>query len=141
MAKQLPVTMRAWEYSETSGGIEANLKLNPDAPLPKTNPDQHLVRILAAALNPVDYKPAEIPIAGRFIVKKPATPCVDFAGVIVTPAAGSSLKPGQLVFGACGSHPLAGGALADYNFTGLESTAAIPEGIAQLKQLELPWLA
>ena len=124
-----PSTMRAWQYSSTKGGLEKNLKINPSAPLPKPKPDQHLVQIIAAALNPVDYKPAEIPGVVRFAITKPATPGIDFAGTIVKPAAGSKLKAGQLVFGMAGSSPLAGGALAEFAVSGTKSTAALPEGV------------
>lgn len=121
--------MRAWQYTSTHGGLEKNLKLNPTAPLPTPKPDQHLVRILAVALNPIDYKPAEIPGVGRFAIPKPATPGIDFAGTIVTPASNSPLKVGQLVFGAAGSLPLAGGALAEFAVSGSNAAVAIPDGV------------
>ncbi|KAL8916069.1 MAG: hypothetical protein Q9208_008723 [Pyrenodesmia sp. 3 TL-2023] len=125
----LPSTMRAWQYSRTSGGLEKNLSINPSAPLPTGKPDQHLVKVLAAALNPVDYKPAEIPGVARFAITKPATPGIDFAGTLVQPAEGSSLKPGQLVFGSCGTSVLAGGALREFSVSKPESTCAIPDGV------------
>ncbi|KAE8443898.1 hypothetical protein EG329_001307 [Mollisiaceae sp. DMI_Dod_QoI] len=124
-----PQTMRAWQYSSIKGGLERNLKINPSAPLPKPSPNQHLVQIITAALNPVDYKPAENPLVGRLLIPKPATPCVDFSGCIVTPASGSSFKPGQLVFGVSGSSPLAGGALREFNVATLNAVAAVPEGL------------
>ncbi|KAL5326657.1 hypothetical protein ACEPPN_004345 [Leptodophora sp. 'Broadleaf-Isolate-01'] len=128
MAKVL--TMRAWQYSCTKGGLNVNMKINPSAPLPKPKPTQHLVQVLATALNPVDYKPAEMPIIGRLLVSYPATPGLDFAGCIVTPATGSSFKPGQLVFGvAGGSTPLAGGALAEFALVEEKHAVAIPEGV------------
>jgi NADPH:quinone reductase-like Zn-dependent oxidoreductase len=109
-----PSTIRAWQYSSTKAGIEKNLKINPSAPLPKPKPNQHPVQVIATALNPVDYKPTEIPLVGRLLVPKPATPGIDFAGCIVTPAIGSSLKRGQVVFGVSGTSPLAGGALSEF---------------------------
>jgi len=78
--------MRAWQYSSTQGGLEKNLRLNASAPLPTLKPNQSLVQIIAVALNPVDYKPAEVPFAGRYLVPKPATPGIDIAGRVVTPA-------------------------------------------------------
>ena len=126
----IPSTMRAWQYLRTNGGLEKNLRMNPSAPLPKPKSNQHLVRIAAAALNPVDYKPAEVPGITRFVISKPATPAIDFAGSIVKPASGSSLKPGQLVFGASGTSPLAGGALADFNAAQTASVAVLPEGVS-----------
>ncbi|KAL9000965.1 MAG: hypothetical protein Q9169_000449 [Polycauliona sp. 2 TL-2023] len=121
--------MRSWQYSKTAGGLEKNLSLNTAAPLPTPKPDQHFVQIIAAALNPVDYKPAEIPGVIRFAVAKPATPGIDFAGTIVRPATGSPLKAGQLVFGVSGTNPVAGGALREFSIAGIKSAVAIPEGV------------
>ncbi|KAI4213976.1 MAG: hypothetical protein LQ351_003380 [Letrouitia transgressa] len=123
--------MRAWQYSSTEGGLEKNLKINPSALLPKPKKsDQHLVQVIAAALNPVDYKPAEVAAVARFVISKPATPGIDFAGKIVTPAPGSPLKAGQLVFGCSGASPFAGGALAEFNTSKVNATVAIPDGVA-----------
>jgi NADPH:quinone reductase-like Zn-dependent oxidoreductase len=130
MAKTFPPnTMRALQYTSTKGGIEKNLKINPSSPLPKPAPNQHLIQILAVALNPVDYKLPELPLVSRFLISKPATPCVDFAGCMVIPASGSNLKPGQLVFGVSGSSPLSGKALREFNIATQEAVAAIPEGL------------
>ncbi|KAL8809931.1 MAG: hypothetical protein Q9200_002986, partial [Gallowayella weberi] len=79
--------------------------------------------------NPVDYKPAEIPGLIRFAITKPATPGIDFAGSIVRPASGSPLKAGQLIFGACGTSPIAGGALREFSVSGVKSAVVIPEGV------------
>ncbi|KAJ9662222.1 hypothetical protein H2201_006152 [Coniosporium apollinis] len=111
-----PSTIKAWQ-------------INPSAPLPKPKPGQHLVQAIATALNPVDYKPAEIPVVGRLIVPKPATPGIDFAGRIIVPATGSPLKRGQLVFGMAGTNPLAGGALAEFTLAETENAVALPDGV------------
>ncbi|KAL2074670.1 hypothetical protein VTL71DRAFT_8449 [Oculimacula yallundae] len=133
MAEEPPATtMRAWQYSSTAGGIEKTMKINPSAPVPKPKPNQHLVKVLATAINPVDYKPAEVPIIGRLLVSYPATPGLDFAGILVTPATGSNLKAGDLVFGVAGTSPLAGGALADYAIVDQKHALAIPEGVSTL---------
>ncbi|KAF2168170.1 hypothetical protein M409DRAFT_21614 [Zasmidium cellare ATCC 36951] len=121
----VPSQMKAWQFTSTQGGIEKNLKLNPAAPLPKRKPDQHLVQVIAAALNPVDYKPAEVPLVTRFFLPKPVTPGLDFVGKIVQPADGSPLKPGQIVFGAAGNG-LIGGALAQYAVAGKSGVASLP---------------
>lgn len=105
------------------------MKINPSVPLPEPKPNQHLVQIIAVALNPVDYKLSELPLVGRFLISKPATPCLDFSGVIVTPASGSSLKPGELVFGISGSSPLSGGAMREFNIATVDAVAKIPEGV------------
>lgn len=124
----IPSQMKAWQFSSTKGGLEKNLKLNPAAPLPKRKPDQHLVQVIAAALNPVDYKPAEIPLVTRFFLPKPVCPGIDYVGKIVQPADGSPLKPGQMVFGAAGTG-LIGGALAGYTTVMKAGAAALPQGM------------
>ncbi|KAL8686302.1 MAG: hypothetical protein Q9218_007202 [Villophora microphyllina] len=129
MAASLPSTMRAWQYTATTGGIEKNIKINSSAPLPKPKPDQHLIKIIAAALNPIDHKPSEIPGVTRLVIAKPATPGIDFAGSIVQPTTGSSLKPGQLVFGVSGTSPLAGGALREYSIASIKAVTALPEKV------------
>ncbi|KAL8926653.1 MAG: hypothetical protein Q9172_001689, partial [Xanthocarpia lactea] len=73
--------------------------------------------------------PAELPGVARFAITKPATPGIDFAGTLVQPAAGSILKPGQLVFGSTGTSVLAGGALREFSISKPESTCAIPDGV------------
>lgn len=124
-----PSAIKAWQYTTTKGGIEKNLKLNPSAPLPKPKPNQHLIQIIAIALNPIDYKPSEIPGVVQVAISKPATPGLDYAGHIVTLAAGSDLKVGQLVFGVAGTLPIAGGALSEYAIVKYENAVAIPEGV------------
>ncbi|CAM6119764.1 unnamed protein product [Calypogeia fissa] len=124
-----PATMRAWQYSSTKGGLDKNLKLNITAPLPKPKSTQHLVQVIATALNPVDYKPAEIPLVGRLLVPKLATPGIDFAGCIITPASGSPFKRGDLVYGVCGTSPIAGGALAEFALAEVKNTIALPSGV------------
>ena len=114
MARQLPFSMNAWQYTDATGGLEKNLKLNTSTPLPSPKEDQHLVRILATCINPVDYKPAEIEWVSRFMISKPATPGIDFVGRMVQPAKGSDLEQDQFVFGRAGPSPFAGGVLADY---------------------------
>ena len=128
-SKSLPSVMRSWQYNSTSGGLENNLKLNSSAPLPTPKNDQHLVRILATALNPVDVKPAENAIISRLLITKPATPGIDFVGRIVKPAAGSSLKPNQLVFGFGAVSPFAGGCLREYTAAPTIGAIALPKSV------------
>jgi NADPH:quinone reductase-like Zn-dependent oxidoreductase len=124
--------MRVWKYASAAGGLENNLKLHASEPLPKPGPNQHLIKVLAVGLNPVDFKPAEAPFVGRFAVKYPATPGFDIAGRLVVPADGSSLEPGQLVFGAASTNPLAGGGLAEYIVAPAKTLVSIPTGVSPL---------
>lgn len=131
-APTIPSRMRVWKYSSATGGLQKNLVLHASETLPKPGPDQHLIKVLAVGLNPVDFKPAEAPFLGRFAVLKPATPGFDVAGRIVTPADGSSLEPGQLVFGAASTNPLAGGGLAEYVAAPAKTLVPIPPGVSPL---------
>lgn len=50
----IPTVMKAWVYGDY-GGVEV-LKLDSDVSVPPVNDDQVLVKVAAAALNPVDFK-------------------------------------------------------------------------------------
>lgn len=126
-----PKTMRAWQYTSIiNGSLPQSLKLIQSVPVPTPKKDQHLIRIDYCCLNPVDHKPAES-IARRILCPNPATPGIDFSGTVVRAAAGSSLKPGDKVFGA-GPSPFAGGCLAEYAVAGTDSTVRVPSGLSQL---------
>ena len=124
--------MKAWQYGIIHNGIENSLKLTPSAPVPSVKSDQHLVRILATALNPVDYKPAEVGLLRRLAIPNPATPGIDFVGRIVKPASGSSLKEDQLIFGFAGASALAGSGMAEYAVVQTKGAVPVPEGLAAI---------
>lgn len=121
--------MRAWQYSSTKGGLEKCLHLNTSAPVPQPSTKYHLVQVIATALNPIDYKPAEIGLISRIAIRKPAIPCIDVAGYVVRPAPGSSLKPGQIILGGAGTNMLAGGGLAEYAVVQESYLIPCPEGL------------
>lgn len=132
-----PETARAWQFSSTKGGLEKNLKLNQTS-IPQRKPNQHLVQVLAVGLNPVDYKPPEVPLFTTLALKTPATPALDFAGRIVMPADGSSLTPGTLVFGNAGPGGIMGGALGEYAIALSKSVAVVPDGISPIFAASTP---
>ena len=112
----LPDKMRAWQFASTAGGLEKNLSLRDDVPLPKfNNPEQLLIRVLSASLNPADYKLPELGLASRAVFPTPGIPGVDFCGRVVRTSSSSAtgtatklFKEGDLVFGQtertqCGS--------------------------------------
>jgi NADPH:quinone reductase-like Zn-dependent oxidoreductase len=126
---EIPSTMRSWQYRSTKGGLENNLTLNI-VPMPQPTADQHLVRIIAAAVNPADYRLSEFRLLHRLTFPKPASPGSDFAGYIVKPAPGSALKPGQLVFGAAGTNFMYGGAMSEYGVANAKAVTPIPAGLS-----------
>lgn len=78
-AAALPTTQKGWSYSEY--GPKEVLKFD-DIPVPEVKPDEVLVKVQAAALNPVDYKRR----LGKFQNSDSALPHVpgyDVAGIVV----------------------------------------------------------
>lgn len=133
MAASVPSTMRAWQYSSGSGGLEKNLKLNPNAPLPPSahslKPNQTLVKVHSASVNPVDHKLPELPFIGGLVVRGPATPGLDYSGTVVATGSDTGLKAGQMVFGKIEPPPRYG-PLAEY--TVVDSKAGcvpLPDGV------------
>lgn len=130
----IPSTMKAWQFTSVAGGMEKNLTLNKAAALPSSAPnlapDSTLVQVLAMALNPVDYKFFELPVAGRFVAATPASPGIDYCGRVVSTGSSlsSTLKPGQLVFGRLDS-PTQFGTLAEYIVTPKAGTIPLPQGV------------
>lgn len=53
----IPSHTKAWVYSQY-GEIEEVLQFDPNVPTPHLKEDQVLIKVEAAALNPVDYKRA-----------------------------------------------------------------------------------
>nr|POE64835.1 zinc-type alcohol dehydrogenase-like protein c16a3.02c [Quercus suber] len=132
-----PSSIRIWKYDKVSGGLETHLKLQ-NLPLPNPQPDQHLVQIIATSINPVDFKPAETPVVGSILVRKPATPGIDITGWVVVPAAGSPLKPGQLVFGAAARAPFAAGGLAEFAAINRDLLLPLPDGVDPIDAASVP---
>lgn len=99
-----PKTMRAWQYTSATPGLDKALHLNDLATPPPPSaltPDAVLVRVHYMAVNPADYKLAELGLLARALVSPPAAPGMDFSGRVV--AVGSkmagSYQRGDAVFG------------------------------------------
>jgi NADPH:quinone reductase-like Zn-dependent oxidoreductase len=126
---EIPSTVHSWQYTYTESGLENNLTLNI-VPMLQPKADQHLVRIIAAAVNPADHRLAKFQLLHRTTFPKPASAGNDFAGYIVKPAPGSALKPGQLVFGAAGTNFMCGGAMSEYGITNTKAITPIPADLS-----------
>ena len=94
-----------------------------------------LVQVLSATLNPVDYKFAQIPVVGSLIIKRPASPALDYSGRVVACGPNSKkvssedLKPGQLVFGKLDG-PTQYGTLAEYTIGPRSGCVPLPQGLS-----------
>lgn len=125
-----PESMKAWLYSSTANGLEKNLHMDASArapPAPQGN--EVLVRVLSAALNPVDYKFPELGLAARMAIGTPASPGMDLCGrVVATGPLAKHFQEGQLVHG-CPARPTQFGSLAEYVRIPADGVAAVPAGV------------
>ena len=123
--------MRASQWTTNADGIERDMKLNKEAPLPKNAsslPAGHtLVKVAYSTVNPFDYKVAETPVVGQHILTKPSTPGLDFAGTVVETKR-TDLKAGDRVFGR--TDPPIFGCLAEYVVVREAGIFPVPEGVS-----------
>ncbi len=110
--------MRAIAVNEWGGRDKLELI---ELEAPPVAPDGVLLRIKAAALNPVDYKVREGKLADKFPHHFPVIMGWDASGIVesVGPAV-TWFKPGDKVYGYCRRHELEYGTYADY--------VTVPEG-------------
>ncbi|KAK4118848.1 GroES-like protein [Parathielavia appendiculata] len=125
----IPATMRAWQYSSATGGIERNLALHDSVPLPRLLGDSELlIKVVAASINPADYKVPELGIIARAVIRTPATPGMDFCGrVVQTARTVDEFAIGDLVFGRL--DPQQHGTLGEYIVAPTKACAHVPDGV------------
>ncbi|NP_001304224.1 2-methylene-furan-3-one reductase-like [Vigna radiata] len=137
----IPSHMRAWIYSEY-GNIEEVLKFDPNVPTPHLMENQVLIKVVAAAINPVDYKRA----LGHFKdidSPLPTAPGYDVAGVVVK--VGNQVKKFQVgdeVYGDINEvtldHPKTIGSLAEYTAVEEKVLAHKPSNLSFVEAASLP---
>lgn len=131
MASSLPISMKACRWTSNTGGLEHNLKLDEDVPLPTfataLPPNHALIKVTYTSLNPIDFKVAELPVIGNYVLSKPSIPCLDFAGVVADTNI-PDFQPGNLVHGR--TNPPSFGCLAEYVVVPRDGISTIPEGVS-----------
>ncbi|MED6164145.1 hypothetical protein PIB30_086869 [Stylosanthes scabra] len=137
----IPSHMKDWSYSEY-GNIEETLKFHHNVAVPELKDDQVLIKVVAAALNPVDYKRA----LGNFKNSDsslPTCPGYDVAGVVVK--VGSQVKKfkvGDEVYGDINenalNNPKAIGSLAEYTAAEEKVLAHKPSNLNFVEAASLP---
>ncbi|KAK3933907.1 chaperonin 10-like protein [Diplogelasinospora grovesii] len=125
-------TMKAWQYSSTLGGLEKNLVLKEDVPVPQLSPrlgdSEVLVEIISASINPADYKVPELGLVARAMIRTPATPGMDFCGrVVKTGRTVDSFAIGEKVFGRI--EGTQHGTLGQYIVAPATCCATLPDGV------------
>ncbi|KAL4305807.1 hypothetical protein HN51_039776 [Arachis hypogaea] len=110
-ASAIPTHMKAWAYSD-HGKSNVVLKFHPSFPVPELKADQVLIRVVAAAINPIDY----YKIAGSYNDSDalfPIVPGYDVAGwVIKVGSEAKKFKEGDEVYGIVEAKDV--GSLAEY---------------------------
>lgn len=102
-----------------------------DIPKPAIEPDELLVRVHAAGLNPIDYMIPKGMFRPILRFKLPATMGSDLAGIVVEVGSRvTRFKPGDAVFAS--TFDLGIGTLAEF--------AAVPERVAALKPVNLDFV-
>ncbi|XP_076933288.1 2-methylene-furan-3-one reductase-like [Bidens hawaiensis] len=130
--------MKAWQYHEYGSGDV--LKLATDVAVPDINDEQVLVKVVAAALNPVDFKRR----LGHFIdAPLPITPGHDVSGVVVKVGSQvKTLKEGDEVYGYINEKALDGpdqlGTLAEYTAVKEKLLALKPKNLDFVQAAALP---
>ncbi|GFP88039.1 2-methylene-fuRan-3-one reductase [Phtheirospermum japonicum] len=132
--------MKAWTYTEY-GGVEV-LKLESNVNVPEIKEDQVLIKVAAAALNPVDFKRR----FGKFKATDsplPTVPGYDVAGVVVKVGSQvKGLKEGDEVYGDISEKALDGpkqfGSLAEYTAVEEKLLALKPKNLDFAQAASLP---
>lgn len=130
----------------TEHGNSSKLLLRNDYPRPIPLPDQLLVAVHFASLNPCDYKLRRMPpgILADFTVPKPKIPGDDIAGIVV--AVGSAVDAGRFKIGdrVAALMPILGskwGACAQFAAVKADFVARVPEGVTLERAAAFPLVA
>ncbi|GJV95390.1 2-methylene-furan-3-one reductase-like protein [Tanacetum coccineum] len=147
----IPSEMKAWVYDEY-GGVDV-LKFATDVTVPSVADDQVLVKVVAAALNPVDFKrrlgkfqatDSALPISAYLLFFR-SSECLgyDVAGVVVKVGKQvKGLKVGDEVYGDISEkaldYPKQSGSLAEYTAVEEKLLALKPKNIDFIQAASLP---
>lgn len=129
-------TMRAMTY-DTYGGPEV---LHPvDLPLPKLGPGEVLVRVRAAAVNPVDWKLMQGGLDALMDVRFPVVPGWDVAGVVEKVGIDvPEYAVGDEVFGYARKDYVHGGTMAQYVTLAVRHVTRKPAALSWAEAAAVP---
>ncbi|WP_276274150.1 NADP-dependent oxidoreductase [Haloarcula litorea] len=127
--------MRAIRLQETDG-IDALTE--EDVSCPEPSPDEYLVRVHAAGINPLDWLLSRGMLPHLLDTDLPWIPGWDVSGVVESVGSDvSEFAPGDAVFGMS-RLPGAGGAFADHTTMSADEIAAKPEGLSHHEAAAVP---
>ena len=124
----LPATMRAVLYDSAP---PHQMRMKADVPVPKPGASQVLVRVAAAAINPVDFKLGAMPVVDWLLRGKGVG--LDFSGTVEAAGAGATgFAKGDRVFGNCS------GTLAEFAVAEAADVARVPASLSHTDAASLP---
>ncbi|XP_010029198.2 2-methylene-furan-3-one reductase [Eucalyptus grandis] len=129
----VPTKMKAWVYREY-GDVGNVLRLNQEFEVPEVQKGQVLVKVLAAALNPIDHMRVNaVYKLPHFTL--PAVPGYDLAGIVVKVGGEvEKLKVGDEVYGCATIY----GTLAEYTAVDESTLALKPKKLSFEEAASLP---
>lgn len=111
-------------------------QLVTDAPKPVPKPNEVLLRVVAASINPIDFKLRRGDL-GKLFTKTPMVPGADVAGVVEASPAGSRFAKGSKVYGIkSATDPQ--GTLAEFVAVPESQLAPIPASLSLEQAAALP---
>ncbi|RLK52121.1 NADPH:quinone reductase-like Zn-dependent oxidoreductase [Microbacterium telephonicum] len=131
-----PEGMKALAYSEFGGSDRFTVT---DLPDPHIGPDTLLVRVVAAGLNPVDYKLREGYLRGLIDVASPAVPGWDVAGIVEKVGLDTpEFEVGDRVLAYARADVVQHGSVAELMPVPVRTAAHIPDGLSFEDAAALP---
>lgn len=117
----------------------ADVLQHVDLPAPHAGPDTLLVKVVAAGVNPVDYKIREGYLEGLLDVHFPVVPGWDVAGVVVEPGLDTpEFAAGDEIFAYGRTDSVAGGSLAEYMAVPVRTASRKPEALSFEEAAAIP---
>lgn len=126
-ADTLPTGMKALTYTEFGGNDRFEIT---EREMPHIGPDTLVVRVVAAGLNPVDYKLREGYLQGVIDVLLPAVPGWDIAGVVEKVGLDTpEFQVGDAVLAYARADVVSGGSVAEYMAVPVRTATRKPDSL------------
>ncbi|XP_015879176.3 2-methylene-furan-3-one reductase [Ziziphus jujuba] len=137
----IPSVHKAWVYQEYGKSSDV-LKFDENFPVPQVKEDQVLVKVVAASINPIDYK-RMLGLVKNIDSPRPIVPGFDVAGVVVKVGGKvDKFKVGDEVYGDINEKAVDGlkqfGTLAEYTVARDRVLALKPKNLSFVEAASLP---
>lgn len=129
-------SMRAIAYEDFGS---ADVLTQVEVPRPHAGPDTLLVQVVAAGVNPVDYKARQGHLQGLIDSHFPVIPGWDLAGIVVEPGLDTpEFEAGDEIFAYARQDVIGAGTLAEYAAVPVRTAARKPQGLSFEQAAAIP---